>query len=252
MGGGALSGLSQAFSLLTRIPARSTGDLKLALPWFPFVGGMIGATVAGTYAAGLLVLPALASAGLAIGFGILATGALHEDGLADTADAFGAGVDRGRTLEILKDPRLGTYGVVAVVVSIVLRVSALASLSRWAAFAALSAAHALSRTSGLGVMMLAPASPSSTLGAGYAAGLSRQAFAVAVASATAISVGTLGVWAPVAAAVATGVAIYVARRSTARIGGITGDLLGAAEQITQIGVLLLVAAIPDQVPWWKP
>ena len=247
-----MRGLLEAVSLLTRVPVRSRGDLKSALPWLPVVGGVIGAAVAGTYAVSLLRLPELASAALAVGGGILTTGALHEDGFADTADAFGAGVDRERTFEILKDPRLGTYGVVAVVLSILLRVAAVASLNPWAAFAGLTAAHALSRTSGLVMMMLAPALPSSTLGASYATALTPRAFAVAVAVTAAISVGTLGPWALVAAAIGTGVTACVARRSTSRIGGITGDLLGTAEQLTQIGVFLLVAAIPDQVPWWKP
>ena len=84
--------------------------------------------VAGGYVLLVEVLPGLAAAALAVTLGIVITGALHEDGLADTVDAFGAGGGPEETLRILKDPTHGTYGVIALVLSIVLRVLALAAL----------------------------------------------------------------------------------------------------------------------------
>ncbi len=250
MGARPVRGFVEALSLLTRIPARSTGNLQRALPWFPIVGGVIGLAVAVAYALSVSVVPAPVAAMLATGAGIVVTGALHEDGLADTADAFGVrGVGRERTVEIMKDPRVGTYGAVALIVSIGLRASALASLSRGAAFVALPAAHAIGRSSSLAATTFAPMSSSSTLGAAYARSMGRLPSVLAAASALGIAVGTLGAWSIGALALGIVTAVSIARAATRRIGGLTGDVLGAVEQITEAGVLVLAVAIRGQIPW---
>lgn len=251
MGPQSVRGFIEAVSLLTRIPARSTGSLTRALPWFPLVGAAVGFAVAGVYAASLHVMPAAVSAVLATGAGIAVTGAFHEDGLADTADAFGARAAPERAVEILKDPRLGTYGVVALIVSIGLRVSVLASLGRAAAFAALPAAHAIGRSSSLAATRFAPVSPSSTLGAAYENDMGPLALMIAVASAVGIALGMLGAWGLLALAIGITAAASIARAARRRIGGLSGDVLGAVEQVTEVGVLLLVVAIPQHVPWWS-
>src|SRR5438874_9132505 len=108
-----MRGFLGAVSLLTRIPAREEAPPERAVPWLPVVGALIGAACAAVYAMTRLALSPLAASTIAVTAGILLTGALHEDGLADVADAFGAGEGRERALEILKDPHHGTYGVLS-------------------------------------------------------------------------------------------------------------------------------------------
>ncbi len=163
-------GFVGAAQFLTRvpIPTRAAPDLAAAVVWFPVVGGLIGAAV-GAVAAGLgEVVPVPVAAAVAVLFGIAITGAFHEDGLADTADALAGGWTREQRLEILADPRHGSYGVAALCGSIVVRVVAVASLAPAAAFAGLVAAHALGRGSAVVTMGIAPLAKADGLGAGYA------------------------------------------------------------------------------------
>ena len=121
-----MTGFLAAVQFLTRIPVRTAraADLAAAVLWFPIVGALVGAAVGGT-AAGLgELVPAAVAATVAVLLGVLITGAFHEDGLADTADAFAGGWTVERRLEILRDPRHGSYGVAALCGSIVLRVVA--------------------------------------------------------------------------------------------------------------------------------
>ena len=142
-----------AFTFLTRLPLGSaqTDALRPSLAdasWaFPLVGLVIGAIGGIAYAiASALALPALAAALIAVATTALITGALHEDGLADTADGFGGGATRESKLDIMRDSRIGTFGVLALIFSIGLRVVAIADVgTRWHVFAALIAANALSR-----------------------------------------------------------------------------------------------------------
>jgi adenosylcobinamide-GDP ribazoletransferase len=102
-------GLLGAVSFLTRVPVgggeRRPEELAGFVPWFPVVGAGVGLAVAGTYAASRMLLPPLPAATVAVVAGICLTGAFHEDGLGDTADAFAGGWDRDSTVRILKDPR---------------------------------------------------------------------------------------------------------------------------------------------------
>jgi len=127
-----MRGLGAAVTLLTRVPIGRAdwerSDLDRSLRWVPLVGGVIGLAVALAYAGTASVMPATVAAGLAVALGVLITGGLHEDGLADTVDGFGGGSDRGERLRIMKDPRHGTYGALALVFSVVLRVTALAAM----------------------------------------------------------------------------------------------------------------------------
>src|SRR4030095_13904282 len=112
-----------------------------SVPWFPVVGAGVGLVVAGVYGGGRLALPPLPAAALGLVAGICVTGAFHEDGLGDTADAFVGGWDRESTTRILKDPRLGTFGVLAVAASLLLRVAAVAALAPGGRRAGPPAAH---------------------------------------------------------------------------------------------------------------
>ena len=245
-----MRGFFDAMSLLTRLRTRGGSDTERALPWMPVVGALVGIAAALVYATARVALAPWVSASLAIAAGIHVTGALHEDGLADVADAFGARVDRARAIEILQDPHHGTYGILALILSVVTRIAAVATMGPWTAVAALPAAHALGRAGSLAVMSSIPAAGSSTLGASYkrdpigGRALAGIAFAVVVAGAA------LGVWTPVAVPVTLVACAVTAGLAIQKIGGFNGDVLGAAEQLTEIGILLLVAATHRSIPWW--
>ena len=143
--------------------------MAAAVTWFPVVGALIGAAVGGL-AAGLgELVPATVAAAVAVLFGVLLTGAFHEDGLADTADAIAGGWSRQRRFEILRDPRHGSYGVAALSGSIVVRIVAVGSLGPAAAFAGLVSAHTLGRGAAVAAMGWAPVARPDGLGADYAA-----------------------------------------------------------------------------------
>src|SRR5579864_5022182 len=139
-----------AVAFLTRLPAGRLvvldgADVARGAALFPFVGAAIGAAVGGVAYGLAQAVPSLAAAGIAIALGALLTGALHLDGLADAADALGART-RGRALEVMRDHATGAYGATALVLDLLVKVSALASLAddhRVVAYAA--AAGALSR-----------------------------------------------------------------------------------------------------------
>jgi adenosylcobinamide-GDP ribazoletransferase len=247
--------LRAATSFLTRLRAGRDGadDIARGVPWFPIVGCVIGVAAAGVYAGGRELVPSFVAAVIAIGFCVWVTGAFHEDGLADTFDALGGVRSREETLRVMKDPRLGTYGVAAFTFSVLVRVGSLAALDATSALAVLPAAHALSRA-GAVALLRGPVATDDGLGASYASSVSPGRVRSAVVAGLAVGVIALG---PVAAPAVIGVAIAAAvagRTARSRIGGVTGDVLGAAQQGGEIVVLLvgLVAARQGwfHVPWW--
>jgi adenosylcobinamide-GDP ribazoletransferase len=244
----AFAGLAVATAFLTRIPVAAPGDGIWQLAdsaWaFPLVGAGIGAVAAFVFlCAQLIGLGDWPAALLAVLAGVLLTGALHEDGLADTADGFGGGGDREHKLAIMRDSRHGTYGVLAIVLSVALRAAALAQIGE-AVYAglALVAAHAASRAAMPMAMWALP--PARTDGLGAEAGRPRPALALA-ATAIAVAIG-LAALGPVHGAVALGLAgaaVFAAGMLARRqVGGCTGDILGALQQIGEIVILLAAAA----------
>ena len=236
-----MTGLVAAITFLTRVPLPvSAAPAAGMLPWFPVVGALIGLTGALTFvAASLVVQPALAAA-LAIAATILLTGALHEDGLADATDAWGGGRTREEALRILRDPTHGTYGVLALILSVVVRVVALSALAPAIAVGALVAVHATSR--GLLVGMIWSTRPARDDGLAAALSVGLPQAIVGVGAAAALGIALMGpsfLAAAVVAVAAGGIVRWVAVR---RIGGITGDVLGAAEQLAEVSVLVLLAA----------
>ncbi|HZA83559.1 MAG TPA: adenosylcobinamide-GDP ribazoletransferase [Actinomycetes bacterium] len=240
-----MNGLLGAVSFLTRVPVGvgvgRAQELARAVPWFPVVGVGVGLVVAGAYAGAGVLLPPLPAASVAVVAGICLTGAFHEDGLGDTADAFMGRHDRDRTVAILQDPRLGTFGVLAVAASLLLRVGALAALGPAAALAALPAAHALSRAAAVAAMAALPAAGDTGLGAAYGRALSRPRALLGAAAGLAVALALLGVAAAWAAAAAGAAAFLLGRLAVRRIGGLGGDLLGAIQQLGEILVLLAAA-----------
>lgn len=242
--------LRLCLSLLTRLPLPGApepapGTLGRALRLAPLAGALIGLlAAAGFWLAVGLGLPPLAAGLLAVGVGILATGALHEDGLADTADGFGGGVGAARKLEIMRDSRLGSYGALALMLSLGLRAAALDGLARPAAAAAgLIAAHALSRA--VFPLLLSALPPAR--GDGLAAGAGQppaDAVVLALALGAALALLALGLGPGLVAVAVAGLAtLAVAALARAQIGGHTGDVLGAAQQTLEAAVLLTAAAL---------
>jgi adenosylcobinamide-GDP ribazoletransferase len=249
---GFLRGFLGAAQFLTRVPIRlrAAPDLTASVPWFPVVGALIGAFV-GLAAAGMMELvPASVAAAVAVILGVLITGAFHEDGLADTADAMG-GWTPERRREILKDSRHGSYGVAAMCATIVLRILCVATLAPAAAFAGLVAAHTLGRGAAVGVMGTAPSVPQDGLGADYTRTLPRSSAIIGVLAALAITAVATGWWVlPLATAAGIGAAL-VTRTARRAFGGISGDILGAVEQVGECLVLIVVTglALRHQL-WW--
>ncbi|HEX3884172.1 MAG TPA: adenosylcobinamide-GDP ribazoletransferase [Stellaceae bacterium] len=238
-----------ATAVLTRLPvgvaAPGDGGVAGACWAFPLVGAGVGFIAGVVFLAfGLVGLGALPAALLAVLAGLAATGALHEDGLADTADGFGGGRERAAKLAIMRDSRVGTYGVAALVFSIGLRAAALSAIrDPIHAGLALIAAHAASRG------FLAPAMwrlpPAREDGLGAAAGRpSRTVALVALAIGALVAASCLGpLHGIVALVVAGGAVAATAALARRQIGGYTGDVLGALQQIGEI-VMLLAAAAP--------
>ena len=237
--------IGTAVAFLTRLPVRldAVAPLGAAARGFPMAGGLVGVSGALSLTAALAAgIPPLAAALLAVGTTAALTGALHEDGLADSADGLFSGASRERMLEIFRDSRIGTYGAVALILSVGLRTTALASLADGAA--ALVAVHALSRgwlpwlmhrdnparSDGLG----AGAGRPDSKGAMWSAGLAFGVAAIAIGPAAAL----------LAAAVSVACALGVAALARRRLGGYTGDTLGAAEQMAEIGAFLALSTLP--------
>ncbi len=242
-----LEDLRLALAFLTRLPIR--GDLAprplaAAVRCFPLVGVVVGLGGGLVYALGLkLGLPPLGAALFAIVATGLLTGALHEDGLADSADGLAGGHDREQRLAIMSDSRIGSYGVLALIVSVMARASLLAGLPSAHGIAALIAAHALARASM--ALVMARGMPAKSGGLAADAGKPAEGDAlVALAIAAVIAWIALG---PVVAAVALVATLILAwamaRLGKRLIGGYTGDVLGAVEQLSEIAVLAIAAAV---------
>jgi adenosylcobinamide-GDP ribazoletransferase len=223
------------------------------------VGGIMSCVAIIAFRAGL---PPLAAALFAIGAGALVTGALHEDGLADVADGFGGGGTVERKLEIMKDSRVGTYGVVALVVvlglEVVLIADMLARFGAIAAFAAIIAAATLSRVAALVPMALLPPARRDGLAASVG-GVSKLDIGIGFAVAALFaSVGLLALFGirgmPLVlagcalAALITGLSL--AGLAKAQIGGHTGDVAGATQKLAAVAVLAtIVIALSRGSPW---
>ncbi len=241
--------LKIGFIFLTRLPLIferpiAKGELSQALWTAPVVGaviGLIGASVYGV--AQSLLLQPLPAAALAVAATVAVTGALHEDGLADIADGFGGGATRERKLEIMRDSRIGTYGVCALMLSFILRVSALTNLGEPAAVTAvLVAAHAAARAPLPAFLWFIPAARPDGLSSDAGRGRPATATVAILLGLVALLIG-LGFAAGFAAAILLcGGFGFMAWLCTRQIGGQTGDVLGALEQFGEIAVVLVAAA----------
>lgn len=237
-----------ALQFLTRVPlalrtAPSAGDLRWAPAYYSVVGLLIGGGAAAVYRASVAILPSSVSTLLALLFLVAITGALHEDGLADCADGFGAARERERILEIMRDSRIGTFGALAVVFAVLLKYALLTSLGQGDVLGALVLAPVLSRWLVLPLTIASrPARPDG-LGSVFSRSASTGPMLVA-----AVPVIVIGGWilqlsfVVVAAGASVAVALF-GWYCHRRIGGITGDCLGAAIQFAEIATYVGIVAL---------
>ncbi len=235
---------------LTRLPFPSIegggrkGRLGNASRAFPLIGAVIGA-IAGLslMAAAALNLHPLACAFIALGVQALVTGALHEDGLADVADGFGGGGTAAAKLKIMRDSRIGTFGVLAVLFSVGIRTGVLGGLpGPGLAAAALIAAATLSRGLLPAAMHFMP--PARKSGLAVRAGIpDKEGWMKGLALGALLSFLFLGPWGGLTAlAAGVAAAAFVAWLANRQIGGITGDVLGAQQQAAETAILIAAAA----------
>jgi adenosylcobinamide-GDP ribazoletransferase len=245
---GFFGGFAAAMAFFTRLPVdqRARSDWRLAdSAWaFPLVGAGIGAVAAVTFLlAQLLGLGSWPAGLLAVLASVAITGALHEDGLADTVDGLLGGDDREAKLAIMRDSRQGSFGVLAIVMSVLLRAAALATIGDVIhGGLALIAAHAASRAALPAVMWALP--PARADGLGATAGTpATGGVAAAAAIGAVVALTALGPLRGLTALCLAGLVIFaVARFVRRQLGGQTGDVLGAIEQIGEIVMLLAASA----------
>lgn len=248
----ALRGARAAFVFMTRVPVGgfpySAADWRWASAWLPLVGLVVGTVCAAVWWLAAPLGPWVAAITVLVA-SILLTGAFHEDGLADTADALGGAHDRAKIFVILKDSRVGAFGALTLVVSIAFRLVLLAGLAGVAPFA-LVLAHCLARLGPVWLMVAMPyvtdsaAKNRQITRAGPAQGVLATATGVAVAGGVVLAGDAIN--ATDALAAVAGMALATALcgwRFRARAGGLTGDFLGASEQVNEIVILFTILAV---------
>ncbi|MBJ3762087.1 adenosylcobinamide-GDP ribazoletransferase [Maribius pontilimi] len=237
--------MATALTLLTRLPVRARFDRTAQAAWaWPLVGIVTGAVAAGLALVGLaLNVPPSVLAGLVLAAQIVVTGAMHEDGLADCADGFWGGFDRARRLEIMRDSHLGTYGAIALILAIGLRWVVLVSIlaqPAWLVLAALVSAGMLSRAAMLGVA--AALLHARDDGLSRATGRpGKRTAAIGVGIAFGVSAMLLGQGIALALLLTGLVGLGVAALARRKIGGQTGDVLGATQQLAEIAALVALS-----------
>ena len=239
--------VSLAFLTRLPVPLDDASDLPLAqaVRGFPIAGLAVGTAGAVVFAlAEVFRLPSLVAALLAVAAMTVLTGGLHEDGLADTADGLGGGRDRDHALSIMRDSRIGSYGVIALVLALGLRVAAINALGYPdAAGLAILAAACASRAVLPAVMLYLP--PARPDGLAQAAGAPGQR-AVLEAALIGFVVLLLCLGFAIALLLAALLALFTAlfmRYLHLRLGGQTGDTLGAVQQGSEILVLIVATTV---------
>ena len=240
--------LSLAFSFLTILPVidrRPASDETVAasFAWFPIVGFILGVALIGEDRLLAYVFPQVIRSVLIVISLTIITGAVHLDGLADTADALGAGSNRERALDIMRDSRVGTFGASAIFFDLALKILALSTLAGHRRYAALIAAPMLARWAMLlvarGLPYLREAGAGSTLLSGESKSIGPRA--AVVAAFTLAVIIALGALRPTAVAIAIVVAMRLFYGRW--LGGVTGDLIGACGELVEIAVLVTIASV---------
>ena len=240
-----------AVQLLTRWPIRShdlctEARLTASTRYYPLVGALVGAFAGGVFWLAHMIFPLMLAIVLATAASLLATGAFHEDGFADTCDGLGGGTTRERALEIMRDSRLGTYGVAGLGLMLAAKMLAIAAAPPEIIPWLLVAAHAASRSSAV----LALATSRYVRGTGIATPVASStrpenlALALATGAAAVCVMFATTTPAVIVAGLAGLAAGHLAMRGLyeRKLGGYTGDCLGAVQQTSELGMYLGVAA----------
>lgn len=236
-----------AVQFLTRLPvpsgiAFSPKRLSATPRYYPSVGLIIGALSAGVFFVATIILPNGVSMLLAIAAGMVLTGAFHEDGLADTFDGVGGGTTKERALGIMKDSRIGVYGTAALVMVVLIKLAALTAMAPQIAIIGLVAAHCLSRYSSILVIATSQYVREDGTGKHTAPGISVSGLAVATVTAIICFAG-IGYWLSPGAALWCLIGLCVGHLLMRlifekKLGGYTGDTLGAVQQSSEVGLYL--------------
>jgi adenosylcobinamide-GDP ribazoletransferase len=242
-----LRALAAATAFLTRVPLglrmRVDGDdLVRGAVAFPVVGALIGALVGGVAVVQVeLGLPVLMAAVGAVAVEVVVTGALHVDGLADSADGL-AGRSPQRSLEIMRDHSVGVYGVSAVVLDLLLKVAAIVALPTSELVVTLAAVYAVSRAAPLPLAAALPYAGSDGTGRVFVERLGPSAAGTGVVLAAVLAVVLGGLWAFALIGALVVITLAVGLAARRRLGGATGDVLGAGVELTTLAGLLVAAA----------
>jgi len=244
-----------ALQFFTRLPAPGwvgfdAAWLQHAARYFPAVGIIVSLACAVVYWLAALWLPQVVAVLLSTAAGIYLTGAFHEDGFADVCDGFGGGMQPSRVLEIMRDSRVGAYGVIGIVLLLATKIAGLVSLPALQVIPALLIAHPLSRCFAAALIWRMPYVREEGKVKPLAQSMSNGEFAVAVVTAAlplvvCVAAGWLALQALLLAMLLGGAATwFLARKFQRRIGGYTGDCLGAVQQFSEVAIYLglLVAA----------
>ena len=240
-----------AVQFLTRVPVGSATiyspeRMAASVRYYPLVGLLVGTLCAGAFYAANLVFPISVAVLLSLAAGLFLTGAFHEDGLADTFDGVGGGLTREKALQIMKDSRLGTYGTLALFVALLLKVTALMGLGAIIIPIALIAGHGLSRVSSVLVISTSTYVRDEGTGKPVAGTVSMASLLVALATGMAIVAVWLLVMPVMALVWAIGglIVAHILMRAffEPKLGGYTGDTLGAVQQASEIGFYLGILA----------
>jgi adenosylcobinamide-GDP ribazoletransferase len=249
-----------ALQFFTRLPIpRWVGFeeawLQHAARYFPLVGIVVAAITGAVYAAAAWFWPAPVAVLLSCAAGIYATGAFHEDGFADMCDGLGGAMTAARALEIMKDSRIGAYGAIGIALLLALKCTTLAMMPPASACAALLLAHPLSRLAATALIWRLAYARAEGKAKPLAQHMSGAEFAIGAACALlpALAIGLSGVlaWSTLGIALiaAGAAAFWLARLFVRRIGGYTGDCLGAVQQVSEVAIYLCVLGSASGAAW---
>ncbi len=241
-----------AVQFLTRIPVNpewSEARMAATPRWYPAVGLLIGAGCALVFFLSAALFSPLIAVLISTAFGVILTGAFHEDGFADCCDGLGGAVSRDRALEIMRDSRLGTYGAIGLGLIVATKIASLTSVSVETVPWLLIGAHALSRASSIAVIATSTYVRDHGTGKPVATGTDGMAIAIATSL---IVLGLLAFAVDIRLALGALLGLIVGhiamrRVFERRLGGYTGDCLGAVQQTSEVGMYLgalVVLALP--------
>jgi adenosylcobinamide-GDP ribazoletransferase len=242
-----------ALQFFTRLPIPGwvgfdAAWLNQASRYFPLVGVVVALLAAGVYFVAALIFPAPVAVLLSTAASIYATGAFHEDGFADMCDGFGGGMSPQRVLEIMKDSRIGAYGAIGILCMLALKCAALAALDPVMAIAALLLAHPLSRLMASALIWQLSYAREEGKAKPLAQSMRTGEFAIAASTALIpaliLIAGGWLTWTALAISLLSAalVTLWLAGKIVRRLGGYTGDCLGAVQQVSEVTIYLALLA----------